>query len=1219
MERDGSSTAKAEIDPVEKGQSRDVVAAAPDVQAQDFSESQPSQDHALQELVSQDPRGKEKEAQTAIGLGPTAGTAVVDDEPGFVDVNGDVGGPGHNETEVDIIAVACPGADPVNTWIYDHDSDYDHGISSDIGSRGSAWRSSPWVTRDLRSTVSIARVFLYRHRALSEGVNLKTLSEDLLVQLHKQRRGAQSRPLFFIAHSIGGLVVKSALVRASQSSKYQSIMDNCHGVSFFGEPVTNAKGTPHRGTSYMSMLNLKESIQELLHLQAALPQTLTDEIHLNSEPLTRLHEKFVDMASELRLWSFYETQESSLSGSGDASEVQFGAPLVSVKSALLDIWQEDVYAVDSDHAHLASFGPGNRGILASYLDDLAGAVRKAAALSRAFTHVPLHLKDRVKVEIIGFYEDPDALMASALGFAQQSSNDETSSMIRLYSTKHPFREFVRIGPDACLEERLHRPPERKRSRRRARREPERSPEIVVTSPLERPALLKVPAQSDPTIRPPSPESITSVSTTVSDPALPYGSAHGGTDHHGIDLSPKRRAEILINEHELRGPAGFSRPNPQSRKFTWIHLPFNNPVWVRELFDTLEGTQKAQNWDFSRLFDYDNWASKQIQNRNSDSQPAYLKPICKYLSATDRGASPRIPSPLFGPAAPLKFTPNCLYLYLPYLHFDTYRSMIRRRKLIRDRRNHGRAKPVPQEVADQDSLELKMIWEYIGYDPPLNCRRTLDQFGHHSLRDTDSRDDDQMLYKLTKKDSPLPWSKSLDNSSTRSLLGTKGSDFDSRDGSNEDLRRESELELRDGYVLMVDQLWLWSIDTTTLTTCFGKRESSPTEGTLFQQADLRNSVYNELNGDLTGRTENTLDLAALIVWHAVIVLLDRSSHPDLEIFRLFDEAIGMLAERMTLNMKQFRIHALNLVSEDDEEESDESGAEGESPAAIKKRHRREIERAERENRENTSALLELRDLEDELTTLQKLFETQEGTIKQMREIYKKEFNYITKNGQYYLEEALEYLDDYKQQTSEMLKRVDTTRNDYEKMLEMVQRQAQVDEVRWSRLQAELASSQNLSVMIFTTFTVIFLPLTFFTGLFGMNTIEWQEENIPSLREIGAISLPASVLLIVLSLVAAFNWRMQTMVKRVYKGLKTSWKVVKAVYLKRLEPESRKEAKRRRRNEKKRRKAAELKEKNDQAYDFWAMVKKQQSDMSYQIPDQNVNNTASGGDLASRKRV
>jgi hypothetical protein len=133
--------------------------------------------------------------------------------------------------------------------------------------------------------------------------------------------------------------------------------------------------------------------------------------------------------------------------------------------------------------------------------------------------------------------------------------------------------------------------------------------------------------------------------------------------------------------------------------------------------------------------------------------------------------------------------------------------------------------------------------------------------------------------------------------------------------------------------------------------------------------------------------------------------------------------------MTLNMKRFRINAFNLGLENDEEGSDDSDVEGESPAAIKKRHRREIERSERENRENTSALLELRDLEDELKTLQKLFDTQESTIRQMRDIYtSKDLNDLTKNGQEYLNDALEYLDDYKQQTSEMIKRVDTTRKD-----------------------------------------------------------------------------------------------------------------------------------------------------------------------------------------------
>lgn len=66
-----------------------------------------------------------------------------------------------------------------------------------------------------------------------------------------------------------------------------------------------------------------------------------------------------------------------------------------------------------------------------------------------------------------------------------------------------------------------------------------------------------------------------------------------------------------------------------------------------------------------------------------------------------------------------------------------------------------------------------------------------------------------------------------------------------------------------------------------------------EGPLYQQADLRDSVFNEVNADLTRRCENALDLAALTVLHAVTVLIDRSSHPELEIFRIFEEAISIL--------------------------------------------------------------------------------------------------------------------------------------------------------------------------------------------------------------------------------------------------------------------------------------------------------------------------------------
>ena len=167
-----------------------------------------------------------------------------------------------------------------------------------------------------------------------------------------------------------------------------------------------------------------------------------------------------------------------------------------------------------------------------------------------------------------------------------------------------------------------------------------------------------------------------------------------------------------------------------------------------------------------------------------------------------------------------------------------------------------------------------------------------------------------------------------------------------------------------------------------------------------------------------------------------------------------------------------------------------------------------------------------------------------------------------------------------------------------MLEMAQRQAQVDEVRWSRVQTELASSQNLSVMIFTTFTVIFLPLSFFTGLFGVNAAEWQEENMPTLKEIGLISLPTSGFLIILALVAAYNWRAQWLVKSTYKYTKKGLLGIIS-YLAKLEPKSSKAKKQRQKAEEKRRRKAELDRKEkDRSYDFWATVKKGRAS---QLPD------------------
>ncbi|KAJ8124958.1 hypothetical protein O1611_g8682 [Lasiodiplodia mahajangana] len=859
-------------------------------------------------------------------------------EPGFEHVDGDIEGCGYNETTVDIIALEkystvkeLPASSVLTPTI----------------NRVLPPASHLWIRQGIRKEVSQARVMLYRHRELVDGMTIESAADDLIEQVLKTREGLQkARPIFFICHSIGGLVVKLALVKAREREELRTLMYDCHGVTFFG----------HHTPSRVKLPVDAEPPRE--HPAITLPRKATS--------------KFVDIASELRLWTFYETVDSQLSGLGvsDSDEVHFSAPITSIKSGLIGSRSEQALSLESDHAHCASFGPSNLQIMHSYLYDLGEAVRKAEALNATFVHTPLRLQFKVKVELIGFYEDPDS---------------QADHSIRLYVTKNYLSEFLQKGPEACLQERMNtmapkirRPhlsrkpaasPSRvsravsilsnvqelgsrilgsSRSSSDRARSAERdipsqpSPEIVVTSHTpRRPSLagaaseplpnvdvsprrsrgLTVPALATPIFgQSPSRSgsegvrsSIDEITRSFSEPIAPDatptplgspGDAGDETQAEDEGKDPARRSRMdrpgrAATMGEFK--AGFSRPNQSKRKFMWIHMPFNNPYWVKGIFDKLS---ESQNKNYSKLLSNDYWTSKHVQGRRANWHVSYVKPGCAFVPAET--TVPRTPSPgRSGRSVSPNISPAHFYLYLPYLHYDTYVNIIQRRNIIRRRMKHGRARPVPSDIAELESLESRVIWQFIGYEHPLNSRRTLDQYGYPALQDTWARDDDQMLYKLTKQrvTDPLLRKRDMYHNgedhpsavSPTSRLASPADRLTRAENTNiiDEPETDPEDDIINGNVLMVDQLWLWAVDNNTLMTFFPKRESRPIEGPLFQHADLRNSIYNELNGDLTGRCENALDLAAFITLHAVTVLLDRASHPDLEIFRIFDEAIGIL--------------------------------------------------------------------------------------------------------------------------------------------------------------------------------------------------------------------------------------------------------------------------------------------------------------------------------------
>jgi len=176
-----------------------------------------------------------------------------DPDAGFAHVDGDVGGTGYNETNVDIVTVPCPGADPLETWARDPFPDGFFGgaarpedehpairelageaILSPAINRHLSPAAHIWVRQGIRKFVNTARIMLYRHREIVEGTDLDTLACDLLDHVLALREGQRaSRPLFFIAHSVGGLVVKLAILKASGMDKFRGIWYNCHGVAFF--------------------------------------------------------------------------------------------------------------------------------------------------------------------------------------------------------------------------------------------------------------------------------------------------------------------------------------------------------------------------------------------------------------------------------------------------------------------------------------------------------------------------------------------------------------------------------------------------------------------------------------------------------------------------------------------------------------------------------------------------------------------------------------------------------------------------------------------------------------------------------------------------------------------------------------------------------------------------------------------------------------------------
>jgi hypothetical protein len=121
--------------------------------------------------------------------------------------------------------------------------------------------------------------------------------------LEAARRVESSRPLLFIGHSLGGIVIKEALRRSYSCGKYQrhlhSIYEFTTGIIFFG--------TPHASTDPRGPI--QHVVEQLTRVEGFIANEQTDNTFLLSkEQLKELQDVFGRFARE-NGWTIHSFQE----------------------------------------------------------------------------------------------------------------------------------------------------------------------------------------------------------------------------------------------------------------------------------------------------------------------------------------------------------------------------------------------------------------------------------------------------------------------------------------------------------------------------------------------------------------------------------------------------------------------------------------------------------------------------------------------------------------------------------------------------------------------------------------------------------------------------------------------------------------------------------------------------------------------------------------------
>ncbi|KFY48867.1 hypothetical protein V495_00958 [Pseudogymnoascus sp. VKM F-4514 (FW-929)] len=194
-----------------------------------------------------------------------------------------------------------------------------------------------WLQDLLPTQIPHARILSYGYNSAVQfsqsAASISAFADSFLEELLTWRRSAaeETRPIIFICHSLGGIVVKEALNRAHECERFQKLRDAVTAIAFFG--------TPHRGADLARWGTMVAGMLRAASLGLSTNVRVVRELQARSEVLRGISRRFVERGRELRILSFWETEQLAW----------VGAKVVEEDSATLDWPNETAIPVEGDH------------------------------------------------------------------------------------------------------------------------------------------------------------------------------------------------------------------------------------------------------------------------------------------------------------------------------------------------------------------------------------------------------------------------------------------------------------------------------------------------------------------------------------------------------------------------------------------------------------------------------------------------------------------------------------------------------------------------------------------------------------------------------------------------------------------------------------------------------------------------------------------------------